>query len=106
MSKKARTKKYKPRECLADPVSWAIAGSFKLPHETVAATMAAVEPALKLLKQGKATRDDWNVVCQAVNVAEALAGLQVGHNLIAEIKAGEAALRSVALMPRMRNGKP
>lgn len=101
--KPKRTKRYVQREQLVDPVSWAVAGAHKLPTATVAATMAAITPALKLLKQGRATRNDWNVVCQAVNVAEALAGLQVGHNLLSEIKAGEAALLAVAL--RMIEGR-
>lgn len=94
--KPKRTKKYKPREILADPVSWAIAGSHLLPRESVAAAFVPIDAALLILKQGRALRDDWNMVAQALNVAEALAELQVGHNLVAEIAAGQAALMAIA----------
>jgi hypothetical protein len=93
---KKRTKKYVPRAVLADPVSWAVAGSHLMPTEKLDLIQAPVDAAVTVLKQGRALRDDWNVVANALNLAEALAGLQVGHNLTAEIAAGQDALLSIA----------
>lgn len=93
---KKRNKKYTPREVLADPVSWAVAGAYLMPTEKINLIQAPVDAAVLLLKQGRALRDDWNVVANALNLAEALAGLQVGHNLTAEIAAGQGALLGIA----------
>jgi hypothetical protein len=94
--KKARNKKYKPREIQLDPVSWAIAGAHLFPTETIAATFKPIEDAILLLKQGRATREDWNVPCQALNIAEALAAMGIGPNLLPEIASGQSALVSIA----------
>jgi hypothetical protein len=94
--KPRRQKPYRPRHVQTDPVSWAIAGVHTLPLESQQATMKPVDAAVLLLKQGKSTREDWNVVCQALNIAEELAKLQIGSNLLPQILAGQQALRSVA----------
>lgn len=86
--KKHRNKKYRPRAIQADPVSWAIAG---------VSTLMASQQAVLLLKHGAANRDDWNIICQALNVAEALAGMGIGPNLLPQISAGQDALKSIAL---------
>jgi hypothetical protein len=95
-SKKPR-KRYVPREQRADPVTWALAGVHKIPTESIDASFAPINAAFGLLKQGKAAREDWNVISQALNVAEALAGLQIGSNLIPEIVAGQRWLHQIAL---------
>jgi hypothetical protein len=94
---KKRNKSYRPREILADPISWAIAGAHTLPTESQSALLAPIDAAIVLLKQGKATRDDWNVCAQALNLAEALAGAQIGSNLMPQIRAGHKALEQVAI---------
>jgi hypothetical protein len=94
--KKPRNKKYRPREIQTDPVTWAIAGVHKFPTETIAATFVPVDEAMLLLKLGKATREDWNVPCQSLNIAEALAGLRIGPNLMPQIRAGQEALSKIA----------
>lgn len=95
-----RTKKprkaYRPRAVQSDPVSWAIAGVHTLPAESKRAMMVPIDAAVLLLKRGQAARDDWNVICQALNLAEALAGLQIGSNLTPQIAAGQGALRTIA----------
>lgn len=96
-AKKPRNKRYVPRECLADPVGWAVAGVHKLPTESVEAMFAPIDTARSLLLLGKATRDDWNVVCQALNLAEALAGFGIGANLMPEITDGQRWLHQIAL---------
>lgn len=95
--KPKRNKRYVPRERLADPVSWAVAGVHKLPTESVEAVFVPVTAAMALLKQGRAGREDWNIVCQALNVAEALAIVAVGSNLMPEIVAGQRWLHQIAL---------
>lgn len=96
-TKKPRTKRYVARECLQDPVSWAVAGVHTLPTESQQAAMVPVDGAVALLKQGMAGRDDWNMIVQALNIAEALAGLQIGPNLMPQIEAGQEALHAIAL---------
>lgn len=94
--KKARNKRHVPRTTI-NAVEWAVAGVHKLPACSVAATMEPVDAAVLLLKKGKATRDDWNIVCQALNLAEAMAVQSVGANLMAEIIAGQRWLHQIAL---------
>lgn len=94
---KKRNKKYVQREVQADPISWAIAGVHNFPFATVDRTFEPVIAAVLLLKHGKADRDDWNVVCQALNVAEALADLCIGANLLPQIFADQNALEAIAL---------
>lgn len=93
---KKRSKKYRQRAVQTDPISWAIAGVHTLPVKTIAATFAPIDDAVLKLKQGKATREDWNIPCQALNIAEALANLQIGPNLLPEIASGQSALVSIA----------
>ncbi len=95
--KPKRNKRYVPRERLADPVGWAVAGVHKLPTESIDAVFVPIDEALALLRQGRAGREDWNVVCQALNVAEALAVVAVGSNLMPEIAAGQRWLHQIAL---------
>jgi hypothetical protein len=100
---KKRNKAYRPRHVQSDPVSWAIAGVHTLPAEQQRKAMQQVDAAVLLLKQAKATRDDWNVIHQALNIAKALADLQIGANLLQQINSGEHALRDIA--GRMALGK-
>lgn len=102
--KAKRTKKYRPtREARPDAAAWAIAGVHVLTNEQCAQLFDVEAGALTLLKQGRAKPDDWNVLCQCLNVAEALAGLQIGPNLLLAIAAGQQALIDVAL--RMQDGR-
>ncbi len=94
---KKRTKKYRPREVTADPISWAIAGVHTLPVESQASIMEPIDDAFLLLKKGVARREDWNVVGQALNLAEAFGGMQIGPNLLPAIMAGQSALHRIAL---------
>ncbi|PUA17285.1 hypothetical protein [Glaciimonas sp. PCH181] len=94
---KKRNKSYKPRRVQLDPVSWAIAGSHKIPLKLQAELREPLADALALLRQGVAKRDDWNQLSNALNLAEALAGLQIGPNLVPAIAAGERSLEAVAL---------
>lgn len=97
MGRSAKPRKaYRPRDQLADPVSWAIAGVHTFPIATQQAIMAPIHAAVLRLKQGRAGRDDWNIVRQALNVAEALAALHIGPNLLPQIGAGQQALHAIA----------
>lgn len=94
---KKRSKAYKPRHVQSDPASWAIAGSYKIPLNLQIELRDPLIEALVLLREGVAKRDDWNQLSTALNLAEALAGLQIGSNLVPAIKAGQHALAAVAL---------
>jgi DNA-binding FrmR family transcriptional regulator len=95
--KPKRHKSYRPRDVQLDAVSWAIAGATCIPPASQAAALAPVMAAVRVLKQGMATRVDWNVVAQCMNLAEALAALQIGSNLMPQIGAGQKALHRIAL---------
>lgn len=95
--KPKRTKKYTPREVQADPISWAVAGVHKFPSEKIAQCLAPVNAEFLCLKRGTASRDDWNQVSTALNIAEALAGLHIGPNLMPKIEKGQHALHKIAL---------
>lgn len=95
--KPKRTKRYVPREIQSDPVSWAVAGAHKLPTESLDAMFVPINDAITHLKQGRASRDDWNIVCQALNLAEALAAARIGANLLDAITVGQEALHQIAL---------
>ncbi|HEY5798683.1 MAG TPA: hypothetical protein VIT92_00605 [Burkholderiaceae bacterium] len=96
-SKSKRNKPYRPRDVQADAAAWAMAGVYTLPLQTQIDVLTPVYAAVLLLKQGKATREDWNIIAQSLNVAEALAGLQIGPNLMPIIAAGQRTLIDIAL---------
>lgn len=99
---KKRNKSYRPRHIQVDPVSWAIAGCHLFLTDTIKQITAPVKDAFVTLKQGKATRDDWNMIVQALNVAEALCGAQIGPNLLPKIEKAQVSLKAIAL--RMCDG--
>lgn len=100
---KKRNKKYKPREIKTNALDWAIAGVFTFPHETQREIMKEPMASFELLRQGKASREDWNMICQALNVGEALCELHIGDNLLDDFHKGLEALHQIAL--RMLSGK-
>lgn len=101
--KPKRCKAYKPKPVQADPVSWAVAGVHTLSKKTIDACMSKVDGAFETLKRGQQRPEDWNHVSTALSVAEALAGLQIGANLLPQIAKGQAALHKIAL--RMADGE-
>jgi hypothetical protein len=98
MGRTAKPRKpHRPRGKLVDPVSWAVAGVHTL-HDTVRETMMApVKATMENFRAGRADRDDWNELAQAMNVAESLAQEQVGRNLLPQIKDAQTALRDFGL---------
>lgn len=101
--KTKRTKKYIPKTVLLDPMSWAAAGVFTFPIATQKEIMKGAQLSFDLLRQGTAGREDWNVICQALNTGEALCEFNIGNNLIDYFNAGHEALHQIAL--RMLGGK-
>lgn len=102
-NKKKRNKKHRPREIKANAVDWAIAGVHTFPFETQRDLMKPPNEAFTKLREGLAGRDDWNLICQTFNVAEALCMLNIGNNLADCFKSGHNALSQIAL--RMLAGK-
>jgi hypothetical protein len=100
---KKRNKKYKPREIKANALDWAIAGVFTFPTETQRDIMMQPMASFELLREGRASRDDWNQICQALNVGEALCEFNIGNNLLDDFHKGHEALHQIAL--RMLGGK-
>lgn len=98
MGRAAKPRKpHRPRGALTNPVDWAIAGAHLMPDFDRERVLAPVKAAIALLKQGRADREQWNTLAQALNIGEALGAEQVGRNLLPEVRAGQAALQSVAL---------
>jgi hypothetical protein len=98
-----RNKKYRPREIKANAIDWAIAGVHTFPVETQRDIMRQPMKSFDLLRQGKANRDDWNQICQALNVGEALCEFNIANDHIDDFHRGHEALHQVAL--RMLSGK-
>jgi hypothetical protein len=94
--KKPRNKKYRPRELMTNTIEWARAGVLTFPHETVDQLMVEPLAAFDKLRRAAADRDDWNMVCQALNIAEALTNQDIGPNLRPQIAAGQEALHAIA----------
>lgn len=103
---KKRNKKYQPRPISRDPVSHAIHGVATLGAGQIAEMMTPVRAAVDLLKQGRAYRDDWNVICQALNVGEALALGGIGPNLLPQLNAGQDALLAIGVRMAERGRTP
>lgn len=101
-NKKPR-KQHRPRLVSANSMDWAMSGAYTLPAYTQKQILEMVETGFDALRRGQATRDEWNALANALNIAEALAGLRIGPNLMPAIQAGMDALHSVAL--RMLSGK-
>lgn len=100
---KKRNKKYKPREVKANALDWAIAGVFTFPHETQRDIMKQPMASFELLREGRAGREDWNQICQALNVGEALCEFNIANDHIDDFHKGHEALHQIAL--RMLGGK-
>ncbi len=96
-TKAKRNKKHHPRQVQNDPVSWAVAGVHLFPTETQRDLLAPPGAAFVKLRQGAADREDWNMLSQSLNLAEALAGLHIGPNLLPAIMAGQSALHQIAM---------
>ena len=96
-NKKSRSKGYRPRQVCIDSAAWAISGSFTLPISTQRELMAPVDTAMRQLQMATANRDDWNVLANGLNIAEALCGQNIGNNLLSKILSGQSALHAVAI---------
>lgn len=95
--KKPRSKKYVARDINLDALSWALAGVHTLPMECVERVMAQVNDALTAFKRRTATREDWNMLVQCLNVAEGLAALHIGPNLLPDFLRAQMMLQRIAL---------
>lgn len=95
--KPKRTKRHVPRQVNSNSVDWAVAGAHRLPTESLDAMFVPITEAVALLKQGRASREDWNIVCQALNLGEALTAARIGANLLTTIIVGQEALHQIAL---------
>lgn len=100
---KKRNKKYKPREIKANALDWAIAGVHTFPTETQRDIMKPPMASFDLLREGRASREDWNQICQALNVGEALCEFNIANDHIDDFHKGHEALHQIAL--RMLGGK-
>lgn len=100
---KKRTKKYKPREIKGNALEWAIAGVHTFPIETQRDIMKQPLASFDMLREGRASREDWNLICQALNVGEALCEFNIANDHLDEFHKGHEALHQIAL--RMLAGK-
>lgn len=91
--------KYRPKPVRMDAVEHVISGI--RPLTSVGSYFIDLKiknhHALAQMTQGQATRSDVEVLVAALNMAEALAILKVGNDWMAEIEAGQAALRSMLI---------
>lgn len=91
--------KYRPKPVRVDAIEYVLSGI--KPLTSVGSYFIDLKiknhHALAQMTQGQATRSDVEVLVAALNMAEALAILKVGNDWMAEIEAGQAALRSMLI---------
>ncbi|KAF1042571.1 MAG: hypothetical protein GAK35_02618 [Herbaspirillum frisingense] len=103
MGKRKRKKAYRPRAENANAFQWAISGAYTLPLEKQRELVGYVDSSLARFYAGTATRDDWNVVANGMNISVALAYFKIGASVVDEINAGLDVLHAVAR--RMLSGQ-
>lgn len=102
-NKKPR-KAYRAKPVSLDPISEGIYGAALFMPWQRSKVVAGPEAGFDLLRQGKAQNQDWNQVSQALSVAEALCGMNIGNNLLPQIEAGISGLTSIAIRMLEKNG--
>jgi len=100
---KKRNKKYKPKTVRVDAINWAIGGVFTIPIDIQKAKIKVAVDSFNLLREGRASRSDWDNVCQFMNIGEALCEVNILNDHLDEIHRGHEALHQVAL--RMLSGR-
>lgn len=90
-SNKKPLKKYRPRPQIQDPLTYVLSG-FKLPERSKTLKVQLINHgAMHSLTAGTGTRDDWQYVCNALNVAVVLAEMGIGDEYLPQIKEAMAA---------------
>ena len=88
--------KYRPREVLVDPVNWVVSGLRPLTtaSDVMGVLRAKNHLAMKMVVEGKATRQDVDVLIEAFNITEGLCRVdwRLGRDWAQEIRAGQDAL--------------
>jgi hypothetical protein len=87
-------KRYVPRQVDIDPMGTAHALASFVPQHRQAALAQPLRNALQVMRSGGST-DAWRALADGMNVAERLADLSVGRNLLPEIVAAQEALATV-----------
>jgi hypothetical protein len=91
------------KKVCTNTIEWAIGGVFTLPIETQKEIMREPIASFNRLREGKADRLDWNNICDALNMGEALCEFNIGNNLLDDFHRGHEALHQIAL--RILGGK-
>lgn len=90
--------KYKPKGVRLDVMAWVKSGMLPVSQVQDAAINLKIKnhAALAAITQGKAVRDDLDVLIAAMNVTEALARNNIGKDWATEIRAAQDAVVSMA----------
>lgn len=85
--------KYRPKGVLLDPLNHVLSGLKKVGSVSAGMTlMIRNHQALEAVRKGAGTRQDIDMLIDAVNVTEALASLRIGDEWRVEIRAAQDAL--------------
>lgn len=101
--KKPRNKKYKGEKDCYDPTRLAYNAARKLTEHQQRMLIGPAIDGFHKLREGRATRTDWNATIDALNAGEALAQLGIGSNLEVEFHPAFQAMHDVGI--RMLEGK-
>ena len=95
---KKRTKKYRPKRILADPLSFVLSGlrSFTSLKEQAVSIMLKQRMALETLRTGHATQDDIAQLMGIINLSQAFAELGKGKEFLPDIHNAELHLQQLA----------
>lgn len=97
-SNKKPRKAYRPRKVLVDPVSYVLTGMKPLTwaKDELVTLRITNHGAFAALTQGRATRQDFELMVAALNMTEALMLQRLGDEYSNDMRAGQDALEAIA----------
>lgn len=94
MANAKRNKKYKPRPIVANPIQYMIGGLKRIDGEHLTNLNVKNHAALLAIVQGRGTRDDWDLVAGAINMAIVMSECGTGEEYRDALIEGQNALLS------------
>jgi len=88
---KKPAKKYRPRQVIQDPLKYVLSGFDSVTANDQLRLKIINHGAMARLNDGAATRQEWDEVCAALNMAQAMAEQGLGAEYLSDINAAMAA---------------
>lgn len=88
-------RKYRPRDIVNDPLAVALHRAAKPSRQDRADVLAPLQQAIKALRQGQATEQQWSIAAGAVAVAQAIERQGVVRGLAGHLQTAELTLQAI-----------